>query len=94
MDRPGIARKLPRRTDTSETQVGRAVVKYAFVGLSARAGATTLSFAFADWLARSASHTGSVALVEISDDYPQSGGSDYDRVGVDVRFAGREYVSV
>jgi hypothetical protein len=94
MERPGIARKLPRRTDTSETPISRAVVKYAFVGLSARAGATTLAFAFADWLARSAAQSGSVAVVEISDDYPQAGGSDYDRVGIDVRFAGREYVSV
>ncbi|MDR1291857.1 MAG: hypothetical protein LBJ91_00455 [Clostridiales Family XIII bacterium] len=131
MDRQGISRKLSRRTNTAETRVSRAVVKYAFVGLSARAGATTLSFAFADWLARSVARgktksdagpgsagragrdargvnddfdcgaesggayraPGSVAVVEISDDYPQLGGSDYDRIGVDVRFAGREYVS-
>ncbi|MDR1042854.1 MAG: hypothetical protein LBL54_03015 [Clostridiales Family XIII bacterium] len=123
-----MARKLPRRTDTSETRFSRAVVKYAFVGLSARAGATTLAFAFADWLARTGNagapfrsarkkakngagdgnngfavdadsrkprrSAGSVAVVEISDDYPQAGGTDYDRVGIDVRFAGREYVSV
>jgi hypothetical protein len=49
-----------------------------------------LSFAFADWLAR----RGSVAVVEVSDDDPRAGGSDFDRVGIDVRFAGREYVSV
>jgi hypothetical protein len=92
------------------------VVKYAFAGLSARAGATTLAFAFADRLARmgaaGAGHGGpkpagsnafplpkpvrnggSVAVVEISDDDRRFGGSDYDRVGIDVRFAGREYVS-
>jgi hypothetical protein len=128
MDRPGIGRKLPRRADVAEPQAIRAVVKYAFVGLSARAGATTLSFAFADRLARTAASVGrgraifragpakagvggadrdadvggngargdagSVAVVEISDDDPRPGGSDYDRVGIDVRFAGREYVSV
>jgi hypothetical protein len=73
----------------------RAVVRYAFVGLSSRAGATTLAFAFADWLARGGAgrDAESVTVVEISEDCQQACGSDYDRIGIDMRFAGREYVS-
>jgi hypothetical protein len=137
MDRPTVGRKLPRRADAAEPQIRRSVVKYAFVGLSARAGATTLAFAFADRLARrerqgggaAASfrakwsggkkgaagfpdaspdggnggsgangdgggvNSGGVTVVEIDDDELRAGGADYDRIGIDMRFAGREYVS-
>jgi hypothetical protein len=139
MDRPRVGRKLPRRADAAEPQMRRSIVKYAFVGLSARAGATTLAFAFADWLARSerrskggaaffrAKKSGGkkgavvdesaafpgganggddnscgvgsadpcegVAVVEIGDDELRPAGADYDRVGIDMRFAGRDYVS-
>jgi hypothetical protein len=133
MDRPTVGRKLPRRTDAAEPQIRRSVVKYAFVGLSARAGATTLAFAFADRLARrerqggaaasfrakrSGGKTGAagcpdaspgggsggggangvgggvngggVTVVEIDDDELRAGGADYDRIGIDMRFTGRE----
>jgi hypothetical protein len=109
-DRPRIGRKLPRRADAAEPQMKRSIVKYAFAGLSARAGATTLAFAFADWLARSERRSkgsatsparrsdgddvrGGVAVVEIDDDELRAAGADYDRVGIDMRFAGRDYVS-
>jgi hypothetical protein len=71
--------------------VRRAVTKYAFAGLSARAGATTLALAFADWLARPADR--GVAFVGICDEALRLGGNDYDKLGIDRRFAGREYVS-
>jgi hypothetical protein len=138
MDRPKVGRKLPRRVDAAEPQVRRSIVKYAFVGLSARAGATTLAYAFADWLARSERQgrgsaaffrakkiggkkaaanesaafpgganggddnpggggsgglRGGVAVVGIDDDELRAAGADYDRVGIDMRFAGRDYVS-
>ncbi|MDR1495677.1 MAG: hypothetical protein LBS67_01990 [Clostridiales Family XIII bacterium] len=140
MDRPNVGRKLPRRTGGEEPQARQSIVKYAFVGLSARAGATTLAFAFADWAARQSArgkgtpalslslpakkpkkrnaagsgralpaeepgrsglaepsaklqNGGGVAVVGIDDDELRLGGSDYDRVGIDMRFSGREYLS-
>ncbi|MDR2162742.1 MAG: hypothetical protein LBO70_02175 [Clostridiales Family XIII bacterium] len=108
MDRPNVGRKLPRRIGGEEPRIRTSVVKYAFVGLSARAGATTLAFAFADRLARMGArgeggpepfttkkdkNVGSVTVVEINDDALRLCGSDYDRIGIDMRFAGREYLS-
>jgi hypothetical protein len=87
---------LARRTETEPAVVRKSGLKYAFVGLSARAGATTLAFAFADRLARagaSGRNPRSVTVVEISGDGPRRAGCDFDRVGIDRRFAGREYVS-
>jgi hypothetical protein len=105
-DRPRVGRKLPRRADAVEPRMRRSAVKYAFVGLSARAGATTLAFAFADRLARREQRSKGaaapsvmprsgedVAVIEIGDDDLRAAGANYDRVGIDMRFAGREYVS-
>ncbi|MDR1027797.1 MAG: hypothetical protein LBL63_00060 [Clostridiales Family XIII bacterium] len=93
-------------------------MKYAFVGLSGGAGATTLAFAFAEYLAglriaegdpagggtdarrRRGGASGrrrrdalAAAVVEINDVNRPPCGFDYDRVGMDKHFAGREYVS-
>jgi hypothetical protein len=92
LQRPGaIRRKLPRRTGGEEPRIRKPVTKYAFVGLSSRAGATTLAFAFADWCARSSSK--SVAVVGICDDELRLCGNDFDKIGIDRRFAGRTYIS-
>jgi hypothetical protein len=91
MERHVIVRKLPRRVAPKTPPVRKAGLKYAFAGLSAGAGATTLAFAFADRLARAGGR--SVSVVEISGEGFRARGSDYDKVGIDRRFAGREYVS-
>jgi len=93
MDRqiPSIGRKLPRRTGGEEPKLRKPITKYAFVGLSSRAGATTLALAFADWCARSSSK--SVAVVGICDEELRLCGNDFDKIGIDRRFAGREYIS-
>ncbi|MDR0518505.1 MAG: hypothetical protein LBG82_00405 [Clostridiales Family XIII bacterium] len=90
-ERRVVGRKLPRRAQTPEPAARKAVTKYAFAGLSSRAGATTLALAFADWLARPSDR--SVAYIGICDEGLRLSGNDYDKLGIDRRFAGRGYVS-
>ncbi|MDR1954220.1 MAG: hypothetical protein LBQ21_07095 [Clostridiales Family XIII bacterium] len=104
--RPKVDRRLSRKRQTAPITGTREreKVKYAFIGLSGTAGATTLAFAFAEYLAslrlaeRPMKKKGmatdyAAAVVEINDNNRPSCGFDYDRIGVDKHFAGREYIS-
>ena len=81
-------------------------LKLGFVGLAAGSGATTLSFAAAEYLAalladrNGRARTGSrksertVTMLEL-DLRPQAPeGWPYDKIGIDRRFAGRDYISL
>ena len=69
--------------------------KIGFVGLCAGAGATTLAFSAAEYLAAREGKTGrKVAFLELSprSDFPA--GFAYDKIGIDRRFAGREFLPI
>jgi len=80
-------------------------VKIGFVGLAAGAGATTLCFAAAEYLAALSSGRGgskpfthktgrTVTVLELDLKPFAPAGSPYDKIGVDRRFAGRDFVSI
>jgi hypothetical protein len=104
-----INRRLTRSEPGAGLSANRVKTKYLFIGLSACAGTTTLAMAFAEYLAsratlskgreqpRTRADAGAggarTAFVELSDGAPPYRGFDYDRIGMDRHFAGREYIS-
>jgi len=76
--------------DTGRTKIG-------FTGLAAGAGATTLAFAAAEYLAAlSARHSEQkrgVTFLELDTRPYAPAGKPYDKIGIDRRFAGREFIS-
>ena len=70
-------------------------IRLGFVGLSAGAGATTLCFAAAEYLAAlmgKQSKRG-VTMLELDMKTDAPAGMPYDKIGIDRRFAGREFFS-
>jgi len=66
-----------------------------FVGLAAGAGATTLAFSAAEYLAaRMKKSPLTVTMLELDKRTDLPAGCAYDKVGIDRRFAGRQYVSI
>ena len=64
-----------------------------FAGLTAGAGATTLAFAATEYLAANArKKTGAVTFIELDPRQTSPAGRTYDKIGIDRRFAGREFV--
>ena len=91
-NRPGPRRRLSRAAAEAEKKDVREKSRFAFFGLSGSAGATTLAFAFADFL--SGLNRGmTAAVVEIADDDSPAAGFNYDRIGIDKHFEGRDYIS-
>jgi len=69
-------------------------IKLGFVGLSAGAGATTLAFAAAEYLAALLKKRKLVTLLELDPGTGAPAGWPYDKTGIDRRFAGRDFVSL
>ena len=68
--------------------------KIAFVGMCAGAGTTTLAFSAAEYLAARSKKTGlSVTMLELDPKTSAPAGRAYDKVGIDRRFAGRDFIS-
>ena len=64
-----------------------------FAGLAAGSGATTLAFAAAEYLAaKIPGKHGAVTLLELDPRPEAHAGKPYDKVGIDRRFAGREFI--
>lgn len=76
--------------DTNSPAAGR--LKIGFVGMSAGAGATTLAFAAAEYIAARLPGR-AVTLLELDMRASAPAGRPYDKVGIDRRFAGRDYIS-
>jgi len=69
-------------------------VKIGFVGLAAGVGTTTLCFAAAEYLAAiSVNKKRTVTMLELDMRVTAPAGRPYDKIGIDRRFAGREFVS-
>ncbi|MCL2111180.1 MAG: hypothetical protein FWH32_02795 [Clostridiales bacterium] len=64
-----------------------------FVGLSAGAGATTMAFAAAEYLAALSKRTRTVTFLELNPGADAPAGRPYDKIGIDRRFAGRGFIS-
>ena len=71
-------------------------VKIGFAGLAAGAGVTTLCFAAAEYLASVFSKQAdrSVTMLELDLRADAPAGRPYDKIGIDRRFAGRDFVSL
>jgi hypothetical protein len=68
--------------------------KIAFVGLCAGAGVTTLAFSAAEFLAARSKKAGlRITMLEIDPKEEAPAGRAYDKVGIDRRFAGRDFMS-
>ena len=91
-----ILRRHTREPLYSVTQKAAGRVKIGFVGLAAGAGATTLCFAAAEYLASVFSKQAdrSVTMLEIDLRTEAPAGRPYDKIGIDRRFAGRDFVSL
>jgi len=93
--RPFPATDFEDKTDEAPARRLRIV----FIGLSAGAGVSTLASSFAEHLVkedrRKPSKEGRrlITVLELSDDIKTARGSDYDRIGCDRRFAGRNFSS-
>ena len=69
-------------------------LRIGFAGLAAGAGATTLAFSATEYLAaRLRNHGVSVTMLELDPGADAPAGRAYDKVGIDRRFAGRDYFS-
>ena len=64
-----------------------------FVGPAAGAGTTTLAFAAAEYLASSFKGSKAVTLLELDPRTAAAAGRPYDKIGIDRRFAGRDFTS-
>jgi hypothetical protein len=108
--RPTLGRIISRPADTDipEERSAAGTLRYAFIGLSSGAGATTLCFAYAEYLAQierakhgqrhgqknlDSAHARTVTVLEVNDSDMCRGGWAFDRIGCDRRFAGREFDS-
>ncbi|MDR3363481.1 MAG: hypothetical protein LBS91_00800 [Clostridiales Family XIII bacterium] len=101
----GVARRHTREPlDAAASAAAYGREKIGFVGLAAGAGATTLAFAAAEYLAalpakRERGMAGKtkaavrVCLLELDPRAGAPAGSPYDKIGIDRRFAGRDFVS-
>ena len=90
--RPGPERRLSRTLPPVEKKELCEKSRFVFFGLSGSAGATTLAFAFADFI--SGLRRGmTVAVVELTDEDAPASGYSFDRMGMDKHFEGREYLS-
>jgi hypothetical protein len=104
--RPSVGRILTRPEDfesSHEPQTAGAL-RYSFIGLSSGVGTTSLTFAFAEHLIQteraackqkkgSARRPRSVTVLEVGDAEAERRGYNYDRIGCDRRFAGRDFAS-
>jgi len=104
------ARKSPGLTTMSASALfssAAARVRLGFVGMAAGAGATTLSFAAAEYLAGLSAKRGggaesgprqtgrgrAITMLELDLGTDASAGMPYDKIGIDRRFAGRDFIS-
>ena len=93
MDRePRLARMFHRESDRNLTERGnREKVKIGVIGMSEGAGATLFTFSAARHIANMKRVM--PAVVEISDGDEGFSGWNYDAIGIDRRFADRDYRS-
>jgi len=91
-----IARRHTREPLSAIHSPASGRFKIGMVGLASGAGATTLCFAAAEYLAALLKDRGkgpSVAMLELDLRADAPAGTSYDKIGIDRRFAGRDYVS-
>jgi hypothetical protein len=89
---PGLGRMFQREKDENLTEYrGREKVKIGVAGMSEGAGVTFFTFSAARYIANIKKIT--PAVVEISDGDEGISGWNYDVIGIDRRFAGRDYHS-
>jgi hypothetical protein len=90
--RPIFDRMLSRENDENPVGfIGREKIRIGLVGLSAGAGVSLLAFSMARHMANLKKQT--PAVLELSDGDEGVSGWNYDAIGVDRRFADREYAS-
>jgi len=91
-----IKRRHTRELIYPACQKDQGRVKIGFTGLSAGAGATTLCFAAAEYLASvfSKQKDRSVTMLELDVRTDAPAGRPYDKIGIDRRFAGRDFISL
>jgi hypothetical protein len=90
--RPMLERMLLREKDDNLTgYTGKEKVKIGFVGLSAGAGVSLLTFSLARYIANKKEQA--PAVIELSDGDEGIYGWNYDAVGIDRRFSNRAYFS-
>jgi hypothetical protein len=90
--RPVLDRLLLRENDENPTGFAYAEkVRVGIVGLSAGSGVSMLAFSMVRYIANTKKLM--PALLELSDGDEGISGWNYDVIGVDRRFAGREYIS-
>ena len=69
-------------------------IRIGFIGMCAGAGATTVAFTAAEYLRAHLKKTGAlVTFLELDPKTEVPAGRAYDKIGIDRRFAGREFVS-
>ncbi|MDR3296176.1 MAG: hypothetical protein LBT26_10190 [Clostridiales Family XIII bacterium] len=90
--RPALERLLSREKDSNPAgRAGKDKIKIGVVGLSAAAGVSFLAFSLARHIANMKKQM--PALLEIGDGNENLSGWNYDAIGIDKRFSGRDYVS-
>jgi hypothetical protein len=104
--RPSVGRIITRPESDYEDlpRAASGALRYSFIGLSAGAGTTSLAFSFAEYLVQTTrvranikkagtAKQNRITVLEIGDNDAERRGFDYDRIGCDRRFAGRDFAS-
>jgi len=91
-DQEGIIRRHTREPLEVNANNGSGRKRIGFVGLAAGVGATTLCFATAEYLAALSESSVTMLELDLRPDAPA--GTPYDKVGIDRRFAGRDFISL